>query len=182
MGNYQIASTAPPLQMDPLKEPLAAEPLTEKEDQGQVHDPVVSIDGVTSDILKLCVVILAFCMSHGLSRGLYPLVLLDAVDGSVSQAAYLQGAVMFGVHGLGFLVANPILGTLSDYSDKRKFLVIALLGNLVEALIITQNLGLKFIILGAGIRGVTSCFIAVAASGLAELPPAAARGKNLALI
>merc|ERR1711865_989629 len=113
MGN-QIASTAPvpSLQypsMDPLKEPLAAEPLTEKEDQGQVHDPVVSIDGVTSDILKLCVVILAFCMSHGLSRGLYPLVLLDAVDGSVSQAAYLQGAVMFAVHGLGFLVANPIL-------------------------------------------------------------------------
>jgi len=162
----------------------AQDPLTEEESKSCPPPPASTgiIDGITCDILQVVMVVITFCMSHGLSRGLYPLVLLDAAGGSVSKAAYLQGGIMFGVHGLGFLIANPIFATLSDYSDKRKFLVLSLVGNAVEALIITQNLGLEWIIFGAAVRGITSCFIAVAASGIAELSSNADRGKNLALI
>ena len=93
----------------------AQDPLTEEESKSSPPPPASTgiIDGITCDILQVVMVVITFCMSHGLSRGLYPLVLLDAAGGSVSKAAYLQGGIMFGVHGLGFLIANPIFATPS---------------------------------------------------------------------
>ena len=38
------------------------------------------------------------------------------------------GAITGGYHLIAFVVANPVFGTLSDYTDRRKFLVFGLLG------------------------------------------------------
>jgi len=157
-------------------------PLIETEESPPSRSSRSLFDGFTWDIFKLWMAILVYMMSHGLIRGMYPLVLLKATGGSVSMAAYVQGLIFFGIHLLGFLFANPILGTLSDRSDKRKFLALSLVGNMIEAVIVATDPGLKMVCFAAGVRGITSCFVAVAASGIAELSDTASRGKNLALI
>lgn len=138
--------------------------------------------GLNWSVISLFVCTLAYMLTHGVRAGVWSIVLLEAVDNDVERAAYLQGAITGGYHLIAFVVANPVFGTLSDYTDRRKFLVFGLLGVAIDSILITQRPTVNTLIIGAVIRGLSHCFVAVAASSIAEVSTPASRGKNMALI
>lgn len=131
--------------------------------------------------MQVFVAMVLFFATHGLARVVYPLLLVKAT-GSVESGAYAYGMLVGGGHFCAFLVANPILGTLSDYRGKRIFLMVPFLGLAFELILITAAPTLLSFAIGAAVKGCTNCFVAVASSALVELSPAGHTGKNMGLV
>jgi len=154
-------------------------PLVEEEQPRTVVEYI--LDGLTWELFAIFLCTVCYMLAHGLRAGVWPLILLEAT-GDVETAAYYQGAISGGYHVLCIVIANPILGALSDYTDRRKFLAFALLGVTIDSILITQSPTVATLVIGAGLRGISHCFVAVAASAIAEISSPGARGKNMALI
>lgn len=94
---------------------------------------------------------------------------------------FISGLII-GIYPLAQIIANPVLGHLSDIVGRRKMLLLSLVGTCISFLLIGSSTSLLVLLFARLLDGVSGGVIAIASSYIADITDEKDRTSSLGLI
>jgi len=120
-------------------------------------------------------------LGFGIIIPVLPGLVTQFKGGSVSEGSHAFGWLI-GVFALMQFIASPVLGALSDRFGRRKVLLIALAGSMVDNLVMGLAPSLGWLFVGRVIAGLTAGVIATANAYIADVTPPEKRAQSFGLV
>lgn len=117
----------------------------------------------------------------GLILPVLPKLILQLIDGDISDASRYGGLLTFTYAIIQFLFA-PVLGGLSDQYGRRPVLLFSLFGFALDYLFLSFAPTIGWLFVGRAVAGVTGASITTAMAYIADISTAENRAKNFGMI
>ncbi len=117
----------------------------------------------------------------GLILPVLPKLILQLIDGNISDASRYGGMLTFTYAIMQFLFA-PVLGGLSDQFGRRPVLLFSLLGFALDYLFLSFAPSIGWLFVGRAVAGITGASFTTATAYIADISNAENRAKNFGMI
>ena len=117
----------------------------------------------------------------GLILPVLPKLILQLIDGNISDASRSGGMLTFTYAIMQFLFA-PVLGGLSDQFGRRPVLLFSLLGFALDYLFLSFAPSIGWLFVGRAVAGITGASFTTATAYIADISNAENRAKNFGMI
>jgi MFS transporter, DHA1 family, tetracycline resistance protein len=127
------------------------------------------------------VTLVLLVLGFGIIIPVLPGLVTQFEGGSVAEGSNAYGSLI-GVFALMQFVASPILGALSDRYGRRKVLLVALAGSIVDNLVMGLAPSLGWLYVGRVVAGATAGVLATASAYIADVTPPEKRAQSFGLV
>lgn len=117
----------------------------------------------------------------GLILPVLPKLILQLIDGNISDASRYGGMLTFTYAIMQFLFA-PVLGGLSDQFGRRPVLLFSLLGFALDYLFLSFAPSIGWLFVGRAVAGITGASFTTATAYIADISNVENRAKNFGMI
>ena len=127
------------------------------------------------------VTLVLLVLGFGIIIPVLPGLVTQFEGGSVAEGSNAYGSLI-GVFALMQFVASPVLGALSDRYGRRRVLLVALAGSIVDNLVMGLAPSLGWLYIGRVIAGATAGVLATASAYIADVTPPEKRAQSFGLV
>jgi DHA1 family tetracycline resistance protein-like MFS transporter len=120
-------------------------------------------------------------LGYGIIIPVLPELITDLTGGSVANAAFIGGWLLF-AYALTQFVFSPVLGNLSDRFGRRPILLLSLLGLTFDYTIMALAPVVWYLFVGRFVAGVAGAAVATATAYMADITPPEKRTQRFGLI